>query len=229
MTRSPQNQDASPTIEGSCHAPSPPATKTSNPRDVTILIESWKHGDGEALNDLFTLTFDNLHDMARVQMNAELPGHTLQATALVSEVFLRLAAQSPDHLADRKTFYCTVARAMKQIRIEQARRRNTLKRGGDRKRVPLDLAIGGLARETKPDGRLLMLDQALDELADRFPEQHDLTLLLYCGGLNTEQAGEVLGIARRTAQRDWKFARAFLRAQMSRMAMEDLSLPATRH
>ena len=200
-------------------------TPPASTHDVTLLIDSWKGGDGEALNELFSLTFENLREMARVQMNAELPGHTLQATALVSEVFLRLSKQSPSHLTDRKAFFCTVARAMKQIRIEQARRRNAIKRGGDRIRVPLELAIGGLAHETEPDDRMLLLDQALTQLAELFPQHHDLTLLLYCGGLDTEQAGQVLGIARRTAQRDWKFARAFLRAQMTRMVVEDSSLP----
>lgn len=225
MNQSPQDRNGGPTIMGPRHDSSPPPSRPDITHDVTMLIESWKGGDAEALNDLFSLTFENLRDMARVQMNAELPGHTLQATALVSEVFLRLAAQSPDHLADRKTFFCTVARAMKQIRIEQARRRNAIKRGGDRIRMPLELAIGGLAHETEPDDRLLLLDLALTELAELFPQHHDLTLLLYCGGLDTEQAGQVLGIARRTAQRDWKFARAFLRAQMTRMAADDSSLP----
>ncbi len=219
MTAAPQNHQ--PTAETSLSSPD----CFDDPHDVTLLIESWKSGDGDALNDLFSLTFDQLHDMARVQMNAELPGNTLQATALVSEVFLRLAGQSPDHLTDRKAFFCTVARAMKQIRIEQARRRKAAKRGGSWNRVPLELAIGGLARDTDPDERLLLLDAALAQLGEIFPEHHDLTLLLYCGGLDTAQAGKILGIARRTVQRDWRFARAFLQARMTRIS-ELGTLPA---
>jgi len=185
--------------------------------DVTQLIEAWQGGDEHALNQLFDTTWRHLHELAGIQLAREAPDCTLQATSLVNEVFLRLAKSKPTHLSDRKSFFCTTARAMKQIRIEQARKRLAIKRGGDRKRVPLVIAIGGLVNETEPDERLLVLDTAMNELKQMFPNHHDLTLLLYCGGLSTKQACSILGIAHRTAQRDWQFAKAFLKSRIQNL------------
>ncbi|MDP6693865.1 MAG: ECF-type sigma factor, partial [Phycisphaerales bacterium] len=134
--------------------------------------------------------------------------------SLINEAFLRLAEASPDHLNNRRSFFCTTARAMKQIRIEQARKRNCVKRGGGRKHMSLDIVIGGLVIESEPDDQLLVLASAMEDLKDTFPNHYDLTMLLYCAGFSTKQASNIMGIAQRTAQRDWKFARAFLKARI---------------
>ncbi len=193
------------------------------PHEVTALIESWKEGETGALNDLFDKTWRHLHDLAGMQIAGENPDCTLQATSLVNEAFLRLAKASPDHLSDRRSFFCTTARAMKQIRIEQARHRKAAKRGGNCKKIPLEIAVGGLVMETDPDERLIALSGAMEELKDTFPEHYDLTMLLYCAGFTTKQTGDIMGLAQRTVQRDWKFARAFLKA---RMTVNDTKVPA---
>ena len=189
--------------------------RTDCTHDVTALIESWQHGDSGALSDLFDKTWRHLHELAGMQIAGENPDCTLQATSLVNEAFLRLAKATPNHLIDRRSFFCTTARAMKQIRIEQARKRQSIKRGGRCKKIPLKIAIGGLIMETEPDNRLLDLSSAMDALKLQFPNHYDLTMLLYCAGFSTKQAGKIMGIAQRTAQRDWKFARAFLKARIT--------------
>lgn len=182
--------------------------------DVTTLIESWQGGDEEALANLFDMTWRHLHELASIQIASEAPDCTLQATSLINEAFLRLAKCSPNHLSDRRSFFCTSARAMKQIRIEQARKRKSIKRGGDKIRIPLEIAVGGLVMVDEPDDRLLVLDIAMDKLKEEFPNHYDLTMLLYCAGFSTKQTGNIMGIAQRTVQRDWKFARAFLKAKI---------------
>jgi RNA polymerase sigma factor (TIGR02999 family) len=203
-----------------------PSMRTDCTHDVTALIESWQHGDSGALSDLFDRTWRHLHDLAGMQCVGENADCTLQATSLVNEAFLRLAKASPDHLSDRRSFFCTTARAMKQIRIEQARKRKAVKRGGKCKKIPLEIAVGGLIMETLPDERLLLLSDAMEELKKTFPDHYDLTMLLYCAGFSTKQAGNIMGIAQRTVQRDWKFARAFLKDRMQILGTLDTKIPA---
>jgi RNA polymerase sigma factor (TIGR02999 family) len=147
-------------------------------------------------------------------MQRERPDQTVQATALVHEVYLRLVDQSHvQHWDGRWHFYAAAAEAMRRILVERARRRSRIKRGGALNRVSLDDAQD-LAVDQPPDD-LIALDQALNELAQERPDEAKLVKLRYFGGLSVEQAAEALGISVATAGRDWRYARAWLYRRMS--------------
>jgi RNA polymerase sigma factor (TIGR02999 family) len=170
-------------------------------------------GDGRAAEALLPVVYEQLRRLAKSRMHHERPDQTLQATALVHEVYLRLVDQSHAPQWDgRWHFYAAAAEAMRRILIERARKRSRLKRGGGVNRVSLDDAQD-LAVNEPPDD-LLALDQALSEMAQERPEEAKLVKLRYFGGLSVEQAAEALGISIATAGRDWRYARAWLYRRM---------------
>ena len=173
--------------------------------DVTRLLDAAQAGDRKAAADLLPLVYDELRKLAAAKMAAENPGHTLNATALVHEAYLRLVG---DQLFDgRGHFFAAAAEAMRRILVNHARDRNRLKRGGGRHRVDLD-RLTGLATATDYD--LLELDDALDRLAKDYPAASELVKLRFFAGMTLGEAADALGVPRRTADRHWDFARAWL-------------------
>jgi len=173
--------------------------------DVTRLIEVAAVGDPVAAADLLPLVYDELRKLAGARMAAEAPGHTLNATALVHEAYLRLVGDQ--HFDGRGHFFAAAAEAMRRILVNHARDRNRFKRGGGRQRVDLDRLTGLTAT---PGDDLLGLDDALDRLAKDYPAAAELVKLRFFAGLTLGEAAEALGLPRRTADRYWGFARAWL-------------------
>jgi RNA polymerase sigma factor (TIGR02999 family) len=172
--------------------------------DVTRLIEAAQMGDRQAATDLLPLVYDELRKLAAAKMAGEAPGHTLDATALVHEAYVRLVGDRP--FADRKHFFRVAAEAMRQILIDHARQKRRIRHGGDRERVPLSDVVAAEA----PAEALLALDEALDRFAARDPVKAELVKLRYFAGLSEKEAAAALGISRATASRFWAYARAWL-------------------
>jgi RNA polymerase sigma factor (TIGR02999 family) len=174
--------------------------------DLTQLLNTIGDGDAHAADQLLPLVYDELRRLATRQLAAETPGQTLDATALVHEAYLRLLGPAePRRYRDRAHFFTAAATAMRRILIDSARKKHTQKRGGARRRQPLD----GVAAP-EPDDELLALDQALEQLAAHDPAKARLVELRYFAGLTSKQAAQVLGISTSTADRYWAYARAWL-------------------
>jgi len=184
--------------------------------EVTRLLNCAHGGEPEAAAALLPLVYDRLRDMARHRMRQERSDHTLQATALVHEAYLRLVDRGPGaetpQWQGRWHFFAAAAEAMRRILVESARRRGRLKRGGAARRVnldDLDLTID------QPPEDLLALDEALDEFAREHPAEARLVQLRYFAGLTRDEAAQALEISPATAGRDWAYARAWLYRRMT--------------
>jgi RNA polymerase sigma factor (TIGR02999 family) len=176
--------------------------------DVTILLNSLRPGDPGAPSDLLPLVYDELRRLAARRLDRESPGQTLQPTALVHEAYLRLVGETGGARWDNRShFFAAAAEAMRRILVENARRKHSLKRGGDLVRHRFEEAEL-LTPEPRED--LLALDEALTRLAATDRAAADLVQLRYFGGLTIPEAAEVLGISPRTADRLWTYARAWL-------------------
>jgi RNA polymerase sigma factor (TIGR02999 family) len=175
--------------------------------DVTRILSSIEHGDPSAAERLLPLVYDELRKLAARKLAQEKPGQTLQATALVHDAYLRLVGGGDPGWNGRGHFFAAAAEAMRRILVNRARDKRRLKRGGGRERVDLDeVAIG-------PEGDrldLLALDEALDTLAREEPACAELVKLRFFAGLTQEESANALGVTRRTADRYWAFARAWL-------------------
>jgi RNA polymerase sigma factor (TIGR02999 family) len=181
--------------------------------EVTRILNAIGLGDGQAARDLLPLVYEELRRLASRRLALENPGQTLQATALVHEAYLRLVG--PDASRDwngRGHFYAAAAEAMRRIVLDRARDRKRLKRGGPRRREALDLE--GLMTDDTPPDDLIDLDEALTRLAEIDPRGAELVKLRLFAGLTLDEAAQALGVARRTAERDWAFARAWLFRQL---------------
>jgi RNA polymerase sigma factor (TIGR02999 family) len=182
----------------------------NNMNQVTQILAAVEAGDPSAAAQLLPLVYDELRQLAAAQMAAERPGQTLQATALVHEAYLRLVGPDADiHWNSRGHFFGAAAEAMRRILVEQARRKGRLKRGGDLQKVDLELAVGEQPDEASSFD-LLALNEALDLFAAEHPEKANLVKLRFFAGLTMAQASEALGISTATADRHWRFARAWL-------------------
>ena len=176
--------------------------------DVTQLLAAAEAGEPRAAADLMPLVYAELRRLAAARLAGEKAGHTLDATALVHEAYLRLVGGGQARDWDgRGHFFAAAAEAMRRILVESARRRRRAKRGGDRQRVDLDLAAPG---EDDPTHDVLALDEALGQLAAEDPRKADLVRLRYFAGLSLEAAAGCLGVSRATASREWAYARAWL-------------------
>ena len=171
--------------------------------DVTRLLDAAAGGDRQAAADLLPLVYDELRKLAAVRMAAEAPGHTLDATALVHEAYLRLVGDQ--QFDGRGHFFAAAAEAMRRILVNHARDRGRRKRGGGLNRVEL----GDLPAPT-PDERLLALDDALTRLAAEDPDVARVVELRHFGGLGHEQIAKLLGISVYEARQKWTYARAWL-------------------
>ncbi len=176
--------------------------------DVTQILSQIESGDPKAAEQLLPLVYEELRKLAADRLAQEKPGQTLQATALVHDAYLRLV--DPDKAQNwnsRGHFFGAAAEAMRRILVEQARRKQAAKRGGQRQRIEL-FDVPGLDVDHKVD--LLSLDEALTELAATDPRAAELAKLRYFAGLTAAQAAETLGISLRTADRTWLYARTWL-------------------
>jgi len=181
--------------------------------DVTRILNAIERGDAKATDELLPLVYEELRLLAAQKLSHEPPGQTLQATALVHEVYIRLVGDAVQHWSGRAHFFGAAAEAMRRILIENARRKRRLKRGGEHERTDLDeetVVIEELSED------VLALDEALTRLAQKEPAVVDLVKLRYFAGLTVEQAAEILGISQRTANRHWAYARAWLFGEISR-------------
>ncbi len=175
---------------------------------VTKILWAIERDDPAASAELLPLVYDELRRLAARELRGEPSGHSLQPTALVHEAYVRLVDQSDEpHWNHRGHFYAAAAEAMRRILVEHARRKQTLKRGGDRKRLPLETDRLA-ASQRHPE--LLSLDEALTRLASEHPKLAQLVSLRYFAGLTMEQAANALQVSRRTAERDWTYAKAWL-------------------
>ena len=184
---------------------------TPAPQEVTQLLQDWRHGDKAALDQLMPIVYDELHRVAASYLRRERPDHTLQATALISEAYLRLMDESHVSCENRTHFLGVAARLMRHILVEHARSHQAAKRGGDRYKVSLSEA-DSLSQER--DLNLLALDEALQELARLDRRQSQIVEMKYFAGLSIEEIAELLGIAPATVKRHWNSARAWLYQQI---------------
>ncbi|HKI31790.1 MAG TPA: sigma-70 family RNA polymerase sigma factor [Gemmataceae bacterium] len=186
--------------------------------EVTHILDAIGQGDPRAAAQLLPLVYDELRRLAAAQMAHEKPGQTLDATALVHEAYLRLVGDQ--QFDNRRHFFAAAAEAMRRILVENARRKRSLKRGGDRQRLDLNPEQPVEVERSMP---LLALDEALDRLEARDPDKAQLVKLRYFAGMTIEQAAEALAISVTTANRWWSYARAWLHEEIR--GGEDLSVP----
>ena len=180
--------------------------------DVTRILNAIEQGDAKAADELLPLVYEELRLLAAQKMSQERPGQTLQATALVHEAYIRLVGSQNQDWSGRTHFFTATAEAMRRILIENARRKQRLKRGGGQRRVDLDDVE--LPVET-PSDDLIALDRALAELATKDKIEADLVKLRYFVGLTLEQSASILDLSERTATRYWAHARAWLHRQIT--------------
>ena len=182
------------------------------PHEVTKLLRDWSDGDESALHKLTPLVYDELHRLAHQHMRRENVGHMLQTSALVNEAYVRLIDASQVRWENRAHFFGIAARLMRRILVDDARRRNFDKRGGHTIHVPLDEVL------TVPQQQavnLVALEDALKRLASIEARQSEIVELRFFGGLSVEETAEVLKVSQRTVMREWNFARAWLRKEMT--------------
>ena len=180
---------------------------------VTRLLQDMSAGRAAASNELFELLYDELRRLAAARVAAMDPGQTMQATALVHEVWMRLGQAGAARWDSRAHFFGAVARAMRQILVDQHRHRNRQKRGGGVEPEGLSTGIAMPTALDKID--VLALDEALDRLEAAHPRPARVVMLAYFAGASMEEAAEMVGVSVRTAERDWLFARTWLRRELS--------------
>jgi RNA polymerase sigma factor (TIGR02999 family) len=179
--------------------------------DITLLLDSAARGDARAAEELLPLVYQELRRIAAHKMAGEASGHTLQATALVHEAWLRLASGNQKSWENRAHFFGAAAEAMRRILVESARRKQSLKRGAGAERVELEDSVLMLAAPTE---ELLAVHEALDRLAAEDASAAVLVKLRYFVGMNMEEAASALGLAKRTAENLWAYARAWLHREI---------------
>ncbi|HKQ80028.1 MAG TPA: sigma-70 family RNA polymerase sigma factor [Blastocatellia bacterium] len=195
---------------------------TLSQNEITGLLLEWEAGNKEAFDKLISLVYRELRRMARQYMRRERAGATLQTTALINELYIRLIDYTQMRWQDRAHFFAVAAQAMRRILVERARARQSDKRGAGTQMVSLDEAAN-LAVERTAD--LVALDDALTSLAAVAPRKVQIVELRYFGGLSIEEAAEVLGVSSPTVQREWRAAKAWLyRAISERISDEPPTL-----
>jgi RNA polymerase sigma factor (TIGR02999 family) len=175
--------------------------------DITLMLEAVSSGDRQASEQLLPLVYQELRRLAAARMAQEAAGHTLQPTALVHEVWLRLVGGQKQSWQNRAHFFGAAAEAMRRILIERARRKSRLKRGSGE--VLLNIADLDLAA-AMPDDKILLVDEALEQFRREDPEKARIVMLKFFAGLTNEQAAEILNVNERTIRRQWEFAKAWL-------------------
>jgi len=181
---------------------------------VTQLLQAWSGGDDAAIEQLMPLVEKELRRVARAHMGRERKGHTLQATALVNEAFLRLADARRLVWQDRAHFVGIAARLMRRVLVDHARARGARKRGGSGERVPIDEAME--TPVTEPEFDIVALDRVLDAFAAVDPRKSRVVELRFFGGLSVEETADVLHVSGDTVKRDWRLAKLWLRRELER-------------
>jgi len=187
--------------------------------DVTRILAAVDQGDSRAAEELLPLVYDELRRLAAQRLANEKPGQTLQATALVHEAYARLVGSGePPRWDGCGHFFAAAAEAMRRILIERARHKQTCKAGGNRRRLDLDDIEPTLEEENSD--RLLALDEALRQLEAEDPRKAELVKLRFFAGLTAEHAAAALGVSTSTAEKDWAYARSWLRVAIDRMSSD---------
>jgi RNA polymerase sigma factor (TIGR02999 family) len=181
------------------------------PREVTQLLGQWGGGDQQALDDLMPLVYEELRRLAHRHMAGERAGHTLQATALVNEAYLKLKDQRGAQWRNRAQFFAVAAHMMRRILVDYARQHARAKRGGGAQQVTLDEAM--LVSNDKAD-EMLALDDALQKLEQFDKRKCQVAVMRFFAGLSVEETAEALAISVETVTRDWRLARAWLRTEL---------------
>lgn len=183
------------------------------PREnVTRMLIDWSAGDPAAPERLMPLVYEELRGLARQYLQRERRDHTLQATGLVHEAYLRLVDQTATTWRDRAHFFSIAAGVMRRVLVDHARSHRAAKRGGDQEKLQLDEAV---AFSPQRHVDLVALDEALKNLSQFDPRQSQIVELRFFGGLTVEEVGEVLEISPRTVKREWRSARAWLKREVS--------------
>ncbi|HEX5731257.1 MAG TPA: sigma-70 family RNA polymerase sigma factor [Blastocatellia bacterium] len=185
----------------------------SSDNEVTQFLIAWRNGDETAFDTLIPVVYKELHQLAKYYLSKERPDHTLQASALVNEAYLRLIDYKKVQWENRVHFFAVAGRAMRRVLIDHARSRKYAKRGGAMRKVSLDEAAM-LSEDRAAD--LIALDDALTELFAVAPRKVRVVELMYFVGLTIEQTAEVLGVSTTTVSREWKSAKTWLHRAISR-------------
>jgi len=185
---------------------------TIAPHQVTRLLQEWNDGDEGALEQLMPLVHNELHRLAHQHMRREGPGHILQTSALINEAYLRLVDQPQIRWENRNHFFGIAARLMRRILVDDARKRNSAKRGRSLIHIPLDEATSVVQEQA---ANVTALDEALKRLETIDERQGQIVELRFFGGLSIEETADVLKVSPGTVMRDWTFARAWLRTEMA--------------
>ena len=183
--------------------------------EVTLILQAIDRGEVTASEELLPLVYDELRRLAAARMAQEAAGHTLQPTALVHEAWLRLAGNTAHPWQNRAHFFGAAAEAMRRILIERARRKSRLKRGSGQ--ALLDIADLDVMA-AMPDDKILLVDEALEQLKAEDPEKARIVSLKFFAGLTNEQVAELLNVNERTVRRQWNFARAWLFERITQQA-----------
>lgn len=186
---------------------------TDHPADITGLLLAWRAGDDAALERLLPAVHAELHRIAERCMRAERADHSLQATALVNEAYVRLVDARKVRWQDRTHFLAMSARLMRRVLVDSARARKNQKRGGALQRITLDQDLPAVC-DTPED--LIAVDTALDALTAEHARKGQVVELRFFGGLSVEETAEALGVSEETVMRDWRFAKSWLRRELSR-------------
>ena len=181
--------------------------------EVTELLQRISHGDKQAEEDLIPRVYRELRRIAGAHLRNERPDHTLQATALVNEAYIRLTSQEQPDWKDRTHFFAVAAQVMRRILVDHARKKNAAKRGSGAVVAPLDTNLSLADDQCE---LITGIDSALERLALLNPRQAKVVELRFFSGLNEEEIGEALGISSRTVKRDWTVARAWLYGELAR-------------
>ena len=182
------------------------------PSDVTSVVNLAGQGDARAAQQLMPLVYTQLHRLARSFLARESPDHTLQATALVNEAYLKLVDQNRVDWKGRTHFFAVGAQAMRRILVDHARRKHRQKRGGDARRVPVEPDFILSPREPE---HVLALDEALDRLAVRDQRQSRIVELRFFGGMTVQEVADALGMSKRAVEQEWTMIKAWLRHMLS--------------
>ena len=181
--------------------------------DLTQWIERLGKGDEQALDRVMRVLYDELRGMARAKLSGERTGHTLDATALVNEVYIKLARHNRINAESRTQFFAVAAKTMRRILVDYARTKKRLKRGGGQAPIPLEDVEPFLSDEEA--GEILALEDAMKRLADINPRGAEVVEQRFYAGLTLEEIAQLMGITERTVRRDWVVARAWLRKEVA--------------